>query len=469
MIPRTLVPTDVRPLENGEAKRPPRRLTTYMDDRTVVPSDLSDAPPLTGKTNIPEHLPLDVLVDRTLVPRGMAAKPFENIEPWGEHVPIAILDSRVVVPAFVEKPEQQEIDKFDQPPEMTAQLRAVVEPDIFMTGEANLLVEPEDKRDAKEDAITRAASVAAHIAFIVFLVFLPKIFPPHVPTRDEIELASKELGVVYLPPDVGELSRRPSPPPGPAVKISPKVLNKVAPPRPEEHRIEAPPPLKANPERPPSDLPAAPTPQPNRTPPPPTAAAPPVDAAPSPSRLLPAAPQPVPGHLNLGLPNSSPNKSMNDELQDAVKHASGGTYSSSSGIPRGAGGGGGGGRGGGGGGGQVGNAVTILTPTEGVDFNSYITRLVARVKQNWYAVMPESAYMGDKGIVAVTFRINRDGSFPGESFNLERTSGKDPLDTAAMSAIRTTNPFDPLPPQFKGPYIELRFIFFYNIPVNNAQ
>jgi TonB family protein len=460
MIPRTLVPTDVRPLENGEARKPPRRLTTYMDDRTVVPSDLSDAPPLTGKTTIPAHLPLDVLIDRTLVPRGMAAKPFENIEPWGEHVPIAILDSRVVVPAFVERPEQKEIDKFDQPPEMTAQLRAVVEPDVFLTGEANLLVEGEDKRDAKENAITRAASVLAHIAFIVFLVFLPKIFPPHVPTRDEIEMASKELGVVYLPPDAGALSRAPSPPPGPAVKISPKVLNKVAPPRPEEHAIEAPP--ARNPERPPSDLPSAPTPQPNRTPPPPTAATPPVDSAPSPSRLLPAAPQPVPGHLNLGLPSASPGKEMQDQLQDAVKHAGSGTYSTGGSIPRGAGGGGRGG-------GQVGNAVTILTPTEGVDFNSYITRLVARVKQNWYAVMPESAYMGDKGIVAITFRINRDGSFPSDNYNLERTSGKDPLDTAAMSAIRTTNPFDPLPPQFKGPYIELRFIFFYNIPINNAQ
>jgi TonB family protein len=460
MIPRTLVPTDVRPLENGEARKPPRRLTTYMDDRTVVPSDLSEAPPLTGKTTIPEHLPLGVLVDRTLVPRGMAAKPFENIEPWGEHVPIAILDSRVVVPAFVERPEQKEIDKFDQPPEMTAQLREVVEPDVFLTGEANLLVEGEDKRDAKENAITRAASVAAHIAFIVFLVFLPKIFPPHVPTRDEIEMASKELGVVYLPPDAGALSRAPSPAPGPAVKISPKVLNKVAPPRPEEHAVEAPP--ARNPERPPSDLPSAPTPQPNRTPPPPTAATPPVDSAPSPSRLLPAAPQPVPGHLNLGLSSASPGKEMQDQLQDAVKHAGSGTYSSGSGMPRGPGGGGRGG-------GQVGNAVTILTPTEGVDFNSYITRLVARVKQNWYTVMPESAYMGDKGIVAITFRINRDGSFPGENFNLERTSGKDPLDTAAMSAIRTTNPFDPLPPQFKGPYIELRFIFFYNIPINNAQ
>ena len=66
MIPRTLVPTDVRPFTDNGDKKPPRRLTTYMDDRTVVPSDLSDAPPLTGKTTIPEHLPLDVLIERSL-------------------------------------------------------------------------------------------------------------------------------------------------------------------------------------------------------------------------------------------------------------------------------------------------------------------------------------------------------------------------------------------------------------------
>jgi hypothetical protein len=53
--------------------------------------------------------------------------------------------------------------------------------------------------------------------------------------------------------------------------------------------------------------------------------------------------------------------------------------------------------------------------------------------------------------------------------NLERTSGKDPLDTAALSSIRTSNPFEPLPPQFKGPYIELRFTYFYNIPPGAAQ
>lgn len=104
MIPRTLVPTDVRPLSAEEAKKPVRRTTTYMDDRTVVPSDLGEAPPLTGKTNIPEHLPLGVLVDRTLVARGMAAKPFEAFLPPSDYVPLNILDTRVVVPSYVEPP-----------------------------------------------------------------------------------------------------------------------------------------------------------------------------------------------------------------------------------------------------------------------------------------------------------------------------------------------------------------------------
>jgi hypothetical protein len=79
MIPRTLVPTDIRPVVEDGNKKPPRRLSTYMDDRTVVPSELSDgAAPLDGKTTIPSHLPLAVLVDRTLVSRSMPAKRFES-------------------------------------------------------------------------------------------------------------------------------------------------------------------------------------------------------------------------------------------------------------------------------------------------------------------------------------------------------------------------------------------------------
>jgi TonB family protein len=155
---------------------------------------------------------------------------------------------------------------------------------------------------------------------------------------------------------------------------------------------------------------------------------------------------------------------MQTDLQDAIKRSpGGGTYTSEGTVS-----GGGHGRGAGGGGAQYGNGVSILTPTEGVDFNSYINRLLAKLKQNWIAVMPESFYLGDKGIVAISFRINKDGSFSAESLSIDRTSGKEPLDTAAASAIRATSPFEPLPPQFKGPNLDLRIGFYYNIRPDGA-
>jgi hypothetical protein len=451
MIPRTLVPTDVRPPRADEPKKPARRLSTYMDDRTVVPHELSDAPPLNGKSSIPSHLPLGVLVDRTLVPRGLEPKPIENLRPLSEYAPVAVLDARVVVPAYVEPAAPEEIKEFERAPQMTPELRAVVEPDIFITGDANLLIEPQVKRDAKKDALTRTVSVLVHIGLVVFIIFLPQIFPTHVPTQNEIELARQQLTWTNLAPYRPEVKPGPPPAPKPNVRLDNKTLNKVAPPRAETHAVEAPPP--PTPERQP-DLPAAPTARANVNPDP--------RPAPAPSTLeaVQPPPQPAPGHLNLQLPNASPGKAIQDQLQDAVKHTGGGTYGSGGYVPRGAGSG----RGGGGGQGAfMGNQAQILTPTEGVDFSSYINRLLATVKRNWYAVMPESALLGDKGAVFTTFQINSDGSVPIPDPALERTSGKDPLDTAAMSAIRSSNPFEPLPPQFKGPFIRIRLIFLYNL------
>jgi outer membrane biosynthesis protein TonB len=456
MIPRTLVPTDVRPLAPGAEKKNGHRLTTYMADRPVVPPELSDAPPLDGKTSIPSHLPLGVLVDRTLVPRGMAVKPYENTRPLYEYVPLAIIDSRVVVPAYVETPAPGERKEFERTPQMTAQLREVIEPDIFMTGDANLLMEPEPGRDTKSDVFTQFTSVLVHIGLIIFVIFIPQIFPAHVPTTAEIELARNQLGLTYLRPYLGETSKAPAGP-KPKVRIDKKTLNDAAPPRPEAH-FPVPP---SSPAPAPADLPSAPTPHTAVNPNPPSM---PQPTTPAPSQLTPL-PAPAPGKLNLQLPNASPGRAIQDQLSDAVKRSGGGgTYAQSGGIPRGAGSGGGGR-----GGPQVGNAVSILTPTEGVNFDSYITRLLAAIKRNWYTVMPESAMMGEKGIVFITFQINQDGSVPTPDPLLERTSGKDPLDTAAMSAIKSSNPFDPLPSQFHGPFIRLRIIFLYNLPLDYAR
>jgi len=467
MIPRTLVPTDVRPLpkDNGTPKAVPRRLSTYMDDRTVVPHELSDsAPPLTGASSVPWHVPREVLIHRTLVPRGMEAKPLENIKPLSEFAPVAILDSRVVVPAYVEPALPEEMKEFERPPQLTPALREVVEPDIFITGDPNLLIDPSEKHDPRKDAISRAASVLVHIGLIVFIIFLPQIFPAHVPTKQEIEIARNQLTWTNLAPYRPEPPPGPPPGPKPRVDINNKVLNKVAPPRPEAHAVE-PPPLAPTPRE---DLPTAPTPRvPVNPTPQPTQ---PTPSTPQPSTLEPIRPaQPQPGHLNLNIPNASPGRALQDQLSDAVSHApSGGSYEVERPVPRGGGGGLGGGRGQGGGA-TLGNGVQILTPTEGVNFDSYLQRLVASVRRNWEAVIPESARMGDKGMVVITFHISKDGSVPMPDPNLERTSGKQPLDIAAMSAIRASSPFEPLPSQFNGPFIELRFIFLYNLPLDYAK
>ena len=114
-------------------------------------------------------------------------------------------------------------------------------------------------------------------------------------------------------------------------------------------------------------------------------------------------------------------------------------------------------------------AYQILTPTEGVDFSDYMARVLASVRRNWYAVMPESAQLGDRGRVVLEFSIRRDGSVPGDDPQRLLGSGKEPLDRAAVSAIRSSNPFDHLPSAFSGPEIRLRFIFLYNLPLDAAN
>jgi len=122
--------------------------------------------------------------------------------------------------------------------------------------------------------------------------------------------------------------------------------------------------------------------------------------------------------------------------------------------------------GGGGGEGYLGGAVQMLTPTEGVDFTDYLARVVDSVRRNWYSVMPESARLGDKGRVVLQFRIMSSGAVPDSQPQQISSSGKEALDRAAYSSIRSSSPFEPLPPAFSGPFIELRFIFLYNLPLS---
>ncbi len=103
----------------------------------------------------------------------------------------------------------------------------------------------------------------------------------------------------------------------------------------------------------------------------------------------------------------------------------------------------------------------ILSDTRGVNFGPYLARVVYIVRHNWYAVIPESARLGEKGRVALVFEIVKDGSVP--QLRLVSSSGSDALDRAALASIKASNPFPPLPQEFTGKHLVLEFIYLYNL------
>ncbi|HEY1807458.1 MAG TPA: cell envelope integrity protein TolA [Acidobacteriaceae bacterium] len=108
-------------------------------------------------------------------------------------------------------------------------------------------------------------------------------------------------------------------------------------------------------------------------------------------------------------------------------------------------------------------AVDILSDTMGVDFGPYIQRVIWDTKRAWYPIIPDEARspINKQGKVLIRFRIMPDGSV--ESMTLESPSGDVALDRSAWAGITGASPFPPLPKQFKGPFLELRFYFLYNI------
>jgi hypothetical protein len=445
MIPRTLVPRNVRPAAET-APSAPLRLTTLLDDRELIPANLPRVA-LDAHTSIPSHFPLDVLARRVVVPRDVPQTKFDRASVYPDHVPLTALDHRVTVPVALPVVELQPkglVSAYELPD--------VLEPDVINTGEVNLMVKPVETPPRNWNWIARTGSIAAHALFLLLIVFQTKLFPYHEPTQEQIDQARQQLNFIYMPPDVRGLPRTPSPAPAPQIHVDPRVLRQITPS--ELQSIPAPKlperVVRDTPPEPPPDLPVAPKPQ-TSTP----------QSAPNFLRPQEAQTQPPPAQTpptgSLILPRvSSPGRALEQSADEAL-HGGGGSIQFGGRVR------GGGGIGGGAGQGDLGGGLEMLTPTEGVDFNSYLARVVDSVRRNWYSVMPESVYLGEKGVVVWQFRILRDGSVPQPEPSLVRPSGKDPLDRAAASAIRTSSPFEPLPPAFSGPYIELRFSFFYNL------
>jgi TonB family protein len=106
--------------------------------------------------------------------------------------------------------------------------------------------------------------------------------------------------------------------------------------------------------------------------------------------------------------------------------------------------------------------MQLLSDPLGVDFKPYLLQVLARVRRNWMAIVPDSARMGRRGLVLIQFSIDRSGGVP--KLVIASTSGITAFDRAAVAGISASNPFPPLPAAYQGDQIRLQMAFSYNLP-----
>jgi TonB family protein len=113
--------------------------------------------------------------------------------------------------------------------------------------------------------------------------------------------------------------------------------------------------------------------------------------------------------------------------------------------------------------------LDILSDTQGVDFGPYLERVLHTVRINWYNLIPEVARppMMKRGKVSIEFAIQSNGQIAG--MRLVGGSTDISLDRAAWGGITASNPFPPLPSEFHGSYLALRFHFYYNPAKGDMQ
>jgi TonB family protein len=312
--------------------------------------------------------------------------------------------------------------------------------------ELNLLREWREPLWSRRVLSAGIGSVLVHVAVIVFLLSLPDIAPREAPVvadlRKSVHLvAPKFYEPTQKAPNTGKIKREldvrssepvrpspaprfvpPAPPPGP-IAPAPPITPALQPPK-----IELPPPV------------------------------PPVVATPIPQAPPPASPEkPKLAFESVGSvtpvnPNPQiqpPKTSIQDAVKSAIQPGGGGLIV-----------------------GDVGDNLSslsnpqqtqmqLLSDPKGVDFKPYLIQVLAAVRRNWMAIIPESARMGRRGKVLIQFIIDRRGGVP--KLVIAEPSGTEAFDRAAVAGISASYPFPPLPTDYTGDQIRLQLAFSYNL------
>jgi TonB family protein len=326
-----------------------------------------------------------------------------------------------------------------------------------------LLIQLQDDLSRSRQREALWISVVVHLTIVILLVNSQKL-ERYLPRHAVIEVSpndlmkEKDLTYLELPPDEQKVSKRPetnniSDKDRKAMSRAPRLD------RDELKKILARP-GAPGPSGPPSQQPSAPAPA--------TAQSAPTAQEPQPAPKPPPDQNPV-ARLQTPPPPAAPKPSFNNNglsAGAAIEQAARAALANRGGF------GGDNGDYGLGQGRQASAAMgplDVLTDTQGIDFGPYLKRVVDVVRRNWYELIPESARspLMKKGKVSIEFAIMKDGRVAG--MQIVGPSGDVALDRAAYGGITSSNPFPPLPGEFNGQYLALRFHFFYNPDRSDLQ
>jgi hypothetical protein len=289
-------------------------------------------------------------------------------------------------------------------------------------------------------------SIIAHIIFFSSLTWIPRYVFHQPQVIDPFDAIKNRKDLTYLDelPNAIKQVQKTKLPPLKQTQVDKKTLDALkAMPRPTAPGAPAP-----------KQADATPPPQPaiqNPVPPQPTQL-PPSTATSQPNPQIaqePARPAPVPARPNFSLGAKNPGDQLRDDMRNSAHSgpSGGGMSGPSLGHHSGTGGG-----------------AEILSDTQGIDFGPYMQRVIRETYRTWEPLIPEEVNppILKRGECEVVFTILPNGRLQPHAMLLTGRSGDIALDRAAWGAIEGAD-YPPLPREFHGPYLQLRFRFQYNI------
>ncbi len=106
---------------------------------------------------------------------------------------------------------------------------------------------------------------------------------------------------------------------------------------------------------------------------------------------------------------------------------------------------------------------TSKTNIAGVDWENYLENLRQSIHKNWHPPKhPKTA----KSLIAVHLEIAKDGSLV--SYYFDETIKDAKTKKAIIKALKASTPYEPLPDDYKGNSVKVKFTFDYTVCANSA-